>query len=126
MAFFEDIFEGWTTGGLLGIGVVVAAPAIVPLAGALVRPIARGLGQGFLVITDAIRGAVGVAGEGMRRVADGLETMGAEEEGAEGTERHAARTRDRSRAKMKNELRASKPRNRSRQIHARADQKAMA
>jgi hypothetical protein len=123
MAFFEDIFEGWGSGGLLGIGMVVAAPTIIPLAGALVRPIARGLGEGFLVITDAIRGAVGVAGEGMRQVSEGLESVGAAQEG---TERRAARAQDRSRAKLKSELRASKSRNRSRRVHARAHQKKAA
>lgn len=120
MAFFEDIFEGWSTGGLVGVGAVIAAPTLIPLAGALLRPIARGLGEGFLVITDTVRGAVGVAGEGMRQVADGLEAVGAEEEG-EGTERRAARTRDRARAKMKSQLRASKPRTRSRRVHATAN-----
>jgi hypothetical protein len=126
MALFEDIFEGWASGGLLGVGMIIAAPTIIPLAGALVRPIARGLGEGFLVITDAVRGAVGVAGEGMRQVSEGLESVGAgaEEEGANGAERRAARAR--SRAKMKNELRPSKPRNRSRRVHATAAQKVAA
>jgi hypothetical protein len=126
MAFFEDIFEGWSSGGLVGVGMIIAAPTIIPLAGALVRPIARGLGEGFLVITDALRGAVGVAGEGMRQMSDGLEAIGAEEEGAEGAEQRNARIRDRSRAKMKRQLRASKPRTRSRRVSATADQSAAA
>ena len=43
MAFLDDVFNGWGTTTLVGLGVVVAAPLLLPTVGALVRPVAKGL-----------------------------------------------------------------------------------
>jgi len=108
MAFFEDFFEGWSSGGLVGVMAVVAAPTVIPIVGAMVRPLARGVGEGFLVITDTVRNAVGATGEGLREMADWNENG----EGARARRTNAQGRREgESRAMLKNQARASKPRN---------------
>jgi|SRR5262245_37401470 len=58
MALFEDVFVGWGSGALVGVGAVVAAPIVLPRVGALLRPVAKGLIKGYFAVTDAVRGGV--------------------------------------------------------------------
>jgi hypothetical protein len=63
MAVFENIFEGWTGTGLAGIGIILAAPIVLPVVGAVVRPVAKGLIWGALTLTATAREWVAEAGE---------------------------------------------------------------
>ena len=59
MALFEDIFEGWSSGGLLGVGLTLAAPVVLPTAGVLIRPVAKGLINGYFALTELVQNGVG-------------------------------------------------------------------
>ena len=43
MALVGDVFKGWGPGILIGVGAAVAAPAVLPAAGAIIRPLAKAL-----------------------------------------------------------------------------------
>ena len=55
MSLLDTATKGWGGGLLIGIGAAVAAPIILPAAGAAVRPIAKGLVWGLLAATDKLR-----------------------------------------------------------------------
>ncbi|MGH7963910.1 MAG: DUF5132 domain-containing protein, partial [Candidatus Binatia bacterium] len=57
MALLEDTLNGWTGSALLGAGVLLAAPVLLPMVGPLVRPLAKGLVIGYLAMADAVRAA---------------------------------------------------------------------
>ena len=58
MAFLEDLFSGWGTPALVGLGVVVGAPLLLPVVGLVVRPVAKGLIKTSLAVGDALQGMV--------------------------------------------------------------------
>jgi gas vesicle protein len=63
MALLDDALKGW--GGML-LGVVVgamAAPSVAPAAGRTVRPLAKALIRGALVVGDGVREMVAEARE---------------------------------------------------------------
>ena len=64
MALFEDVFVGWGSGALVGVGAVVAAPIVLPRVGALLRPVAKGLIKGYFAVTDAV--GIGFVIHGMK------------------------------------------------------------
>lgn len=114
MAFLEDIFEGWSTGGLVGIGIVLAAPAIVPIIGAVVRPIAQGLGQGLMVMTDTVWSAVGATAAGVREVANETGSNRTAQDTSEETEGGIAHPRDQKRQEARAKQK-KRPQSRARQ-----------
>jgi hypothetical protein len=63
MAVFEDFFEGWGGMGLAGLGVVLAAPILLPVVGSVLRPVAKGLIWGTLTVTAGTREWWAGAGE---------------------------------------------------------------
>jgi uncharacterized protein DUF5132 len=63
MALLEDVLGGWTGGVLVGLGAAVVGPAIFPAAGSILRPVAKTLVKGGLVVTDGVRGVVAEASE---------------------------------------------------------------
>src|SRR5262249_44407299 len=64
MALFEDLALGSvTSSALIGLGLVVAAPVLVPVVGAVVRPVVRLALQGGLAAYDAAATLVTTAGE---------------------------------------------------------------
>ena len=65
MGMIESATKGWGGGVLIGIGAALAAPIIVPAAGAVVRPLAKGLIWGFLAATDKLKEAVAETREQM-------------------------------------------------------------
>ena len=63
MALFDDVFSGWGTTVLIGVGVALAAPALLPAVGAVARPVAKGLIKGSLYLVDSLQEAVAESGE---------------------------------------------------------------
>jgi hypothetical protein len=64
MALFEDLTLGSVTSStLLGLGLLVAVPLLVPVVGAVVRPMVRLAVQGGVVAYDAAATLVTTAGE---------------------------------------------------------------
>lgn len=63
MASLDDLFSGWGTTVLIGVGVALAAPALLPVVGAVVRPVAKGLIKGGLYLADTLQEVVAESGE---------------------------------------------------------------
>ena len=55
MAVLEDLSNGWGTNALVGLGVLVAAPVLLPVLGAVVRPVAKGFIKGGLWALDSVQ-----------------------------------------------------------------------
>jgi len=55
MALLDDIFSGWGPTLLIGVGVALVAPVLIPAAGAVVRPVAKELIKGGLLVVDSVR-----------------------------------------------------------------------
>jgi len=69
MALFEDLTLGSVTSStLIGLGVVVAAPLLLPVVGAVVRPVVRLAIQGGIVAYDAAATLVTTAGEELNQI----------------------------------------------------------
>jgi hypothetical protein len=67
MALLEDTvggaLGGWTGGLVVGIGTAVVGPSILPSAGSILRPVAKTLIKGGLLVADGVRGIVAEASE---------------------------------------------------------------
>lgn len=63
MASLDDLFSGWGTTVLVGVGVALAAPALLPVVGTVVRPVAKGLIKGGLYLADTLQEVVAESGE---------------------------------------------------------------
>ncbi len=62
MAIFEDLTKG-PVPVLLGLGVAMAAPTVIPALASGLRPLAKALVKGGLTIYDAAKEGVAEAGE---------------------------------------------------------------
>jgi len=67
MAVLNDLFNGWGTTALVGLGVVVAAPLLLPAVGAVVRPVAKTLIKSGLFLMDSVQAVVA---EGREQLSD--------------------------------------------------------
>jgi Protein of unknown function (DUF5132) len=63
MALLDDMLKGGLPGVLVGVGVALAAPVLLPAAAAGVRPLAKALLKGGLVVATTVREVVAEAGE---------------------------------------------------------------
>jgi Protein of unknown function (DUF5132) len=63
MALFNDMLKGGVPGVLVGLGVALAAPVLLPAAATGVRPLAKALIKGGLVVAETVREVVAEAGE---------------------------------------------------------------
>jgi hypothetical protein len=63
MAFIEDISKGSVATILVGIGVAVVAPTILPALASGLRPLAKAVIKGGVIIYDAVKETVAEAGE---------------------------------------------------------------
>jgi uncharacterized protein DUF5132 len=63
MALIEDMFKGGVPGLLVGVGVALAAPILLPAAATGARPLAKALIKGALVVGDSVKEVVAEAGE---------------------------------------------------------------
>jgi Protein of unknown function (DUF5132) len=63
MALFNGVLNGWGPGLLIGVGVAVAAPILLPAVAAGARPVARTLIKGGLVVAETVQGVVVEVGE---------------------------------------------------------------
>lgn len=67
MAFLDKALGGWGSTVLIGLGVAVAAPILLPAVGAVVRPVAKGVVKGGLLVADSLKELVA---EGSEQVSD--------------------------------------------------------
>ena len=56
MALFDDVLEGWGMNVLIGVGIALAAPIILPAMATVFRPIAKTLIKGYFAVADAVWG----------------------------------------------------------------------
>jgi len=63
MAWFEEVLSGWGSTALVGLGVVVAAPLILPLVGTVVLPLAKVAVKGGLFVVDSVQHLVAEGSE---------------------------------------------------------------
>jgi hypothetical protein len=69
MALFEDLTLGSVaSGALIGLGLVVAAPLLLPVVGAVVRPLVRLAVQGGIAAYDAATTLVTTMGEEINQI----------------------------------------------------------
>ncbi len=55
MALLEEVLNGWGTPTLFGVGMIFVAPLLIPIVGAVVRPVAKTLVQGSLWVVDSVQ-----------------------------------------------------------------------
>ena len=64
MALLEDSFlNGWGGPVLLGLGAVAAIPLLVPVVGAVIRPVAKLAIQGGMAVAETVQELVAQGGE---------------------------------------------------------------
>jgi hypothetical protein len=67
MALLDDTLSSLGTAVLIGVGVALVAPVLFPAAGAVLRPVAKGLIKGGLYLVDA---AQEIIAEGSEQLSD--------------------------------------------------------
>jgi uncharacterized protein DUF5132 len=63
MALFDDVVKGWGPSILIGVGLALAVPIILPAIGAVARPLAKELIKGYLMFADKVKEMAAEAGE---------------------------------------------------------------
>lgn len=63
MAWYDDVLKFSWPNVLVAVGVAVMAPVILPMVGCIVRPLAKGLVKGGLMVKDTVVGLVAETGE---------------------------------------------------------------
>jgi hypothetical protein len=67
MALLDDALGNVGTAVLIGVGAALVAPVLLPLAGAVLRPVAKGLIKGGLYLADT---AQEILAEGSEQLSD--------------------------------------------------------
>ena len=55
MALLDDVFGSLGTAVLIGVGAALVAPVLLPAAGNVIRPVAKGLIKGGLYLVDTVQ-----------------------------------------------------------------------
>ncbi len=83
MALFEDVLKGSWGAALVGVGVALVAPTVLPAVGAAIRPLAKSAIKGGVLLYDTVKESIAEAGE---QINDMVAEVRAEvEENGEGT-----------------------------------------
>ncbi len=92
MALLDDVTKSFVPSALVGIGAVLLAPVLVPALANGLRPLAKTLVKGGLMVTDKIYEAVAEAGEQFNdMVAEARSEMGTTAAQAAGPKRTRAK-----------------------------------
>ena len=83
MALLEDTLGSLGTAVLIGVGAALVAPTLLPAAGAVLRPVAKGLIKGGLYLVDATQELIA---EGSEQLSDLVAEVQAERAAAETTQ----------------------------------------
>lgn len=95
MAIFEDMLKGSWGAALVGVGVALVAPTVLPAIGTAFRPLAKSAIKGGIMLYDSVKEALAEAGE---QVNDMVAEVRAEvEEEAEEVTTETTKTRTRAR-----------------------------
>ncbi|MCL6582753.1 MAG: DUF5132 domain-containing protein [bacterium] len=88
MAFVEKMTKGWGPAILVGAGVALVAPVILPLVGHLLRPVVKSAIKGGMIISGKVREMAAEASEQISdlvaevRAESSAKTLGAQAVGA--------------------------------------------
>lgn len=63
MALLDEVLNGWGPTALAGVSMVIAAPRLLPVVGAVVRPVAKELIKGGLWVVDSLQERAAEGGE---------------------------------------------------------------
>jgi hypothetical protein len=63
MALLDDLTESFWPNALVGVGVVLLAPVIIPAVAGGLRPVVKTLVKGGIMVTDKVNSMVAEAGE---------------------------------------------------------------
>ncbi len=63
MALWDDMWKGFGPSLLVGVGLALVAPILLPAVASLVKPLAKGVLKGGLTLADKAREFAGEAGE---------------------------------------------------------------
>ena len=63
MALIEDITKGGLSTMLVGVGVAMVAPTVLPVVGSALRPLAKAVIRGGVMMYDAVKESAAEAGE---------------------------------------------------------------
>jgi hypothetical protein len=63
MALFDDVLKSWGPSVLIGVGVALAAPILLPAAATGARPLAKTLIKGYLAMAETVQEVIAEAGE---------------------------------------------------------------
>ena len=92
MALLDDVTKSFVPSALVGIGAVLLAPVVVPAVSNGVKPLAKTLVKGGLLVADTIYGAVAGLGEQFNDiVAEARSEMGTTAAQAAGPKRMRAK-----------------------------------
>jgi len=61
MALLDEVLGGWSGGIVVGLGAAVLVPTVIPIAGTVIRPVAKTLVQGGLLLGSAVSGLFAAA-----------------------------------------------------------------
>jgi hypothetical protein len=91
MALLEDVTKGGFSTLLVGIGAALVAPTVLPALGSSLRPLAKALVKGGVLLYDSVKESVAEAGEQLNDLVAEVRTEISEtagnEEAPEGTSR---------------------------------------
>jgi predicted tellurium resistance membrane protein TerC len=94
MALFEDVLKGSWGAALVGVGVALVAPTVLPAVGAALRPLAKSAIKGGVMLYDTVKESIAEAGE---QVTDMVAEVRAEVEEESEETGESSRRRARSR-----------------------------
>lgn len=63
MAILEDVLKGSWGAALVGVGVALVAPTVLPAIGAAIRPLAKSVIKGGVLLYDTVKESIAEAGE---------------------------------------------------------------
>lgn len=94
MALFEDVLKGSWGAALVGVGVALVAPTVLPAVGAAIRPLAKSAIKGGVLLYDTVKESIAEAGEQVNdMVAEVRAEVEEEGEGTTETPKRRARSR---------------------------------
>jgi hypothetical protein len=94
MALLEDVFKGTWGVALVGVGVALVAPTVLPAVGAALRPLAKTAIKGGVILYDTVKETIAEAGEQVNDMVAEVRAE-AEEESEDIAESPRRRTRSR-------------------------------
>jgi hypothetical protein len=98
MGLFEDALKGSWGAALVGVGVALVAPTVLPAVGAALRPLAKSAIKGGVMLYDTVKEGVAEAGEQITDMVAEVRAEAGEDETEEtGESEESPRRRGRSR-----------------------------